>query len=84
MQSWIPQSPSELRQELIAEQFLRGQSDPELKKYLKRSAQIFQPVTPTHLHRPAEQTFAVHQQVETPLPYAEECDDSEDVFAMDK
>ena len=29
-----PQSPSELRQELIAEQFVRGQSDPELKKYL--------------------------------------------------
>ena len=29
-----PQSPVELRQELIAEQFVRGQSDPELKKYL--------------------------------------------------
>ena len=29
-----PQSPAELRQELIAEQFVRGQSDPELKKYL--------------------------------------------------
>ena len=29
-----PQSPPELRQELIAEQFVRGQSDPELKKYL--------------------------------------------------
>ena len=27
-----PQSPAELRQELIAEQFVRGQSDPELKK----------------------------------------------------
>ena len=26
-----PQSPAELRQELIAEQFVRGQSDPELK-----------------------------------------------------
>ena len=29
-----PQSPPELRQELIAEQFMRGQSDPELKKCL--------------------------------------------------
>ena len=29
-----PQSPAELRQELIAEQFVRGQSDLELKKYL--------------------------------------------------
>ena len=29
-----PQSPPEMRQELIAEQFVRGQSDPELKKYL--------------------------------------------------
>ena len=29
-----PQSPAEPRQELIAEQFVRGQSDPELKKYL--------------------------------------------------
>ena len=29
-----PRSPPELRQELIAEQFVRGQSDPELKKYI--------------------------------------------------
>ena len=29
-----PLSPPELRQELIAEQLVRGQSDPELKKYL--------------------------------------------------
>ena len=29
-----PQSPPELRQEPISEQFVRGQSDPELKKYL--------------------------------------------------
>ena len=86
-----PQSPPELRQELIAEQFVRGQSDPELKKYLwmvirtqkDRKPQTLIEVctdfssltTPTHLHWPAEQTFAVHQQVEAPLPYAEECDD---------
>ena len=93
-----PQSPPELRQELIAEQFVRGQSDPELKKYLwvvirtqkdkklqtliEVCTDISSLSTPTHLHRPAEQTFAIHQPVETPLPYAEECDDSEDVFAM--
>ena len=29
-----PQSSPELRQKLISEQFIRGQSDPELKKYL--------------------------------------------------
>ena len=73
-----PQSPPELRQELIAEQFVRGQSDPELKKYLwvvirtqkDRKLQTLievctdfsSLVTPTHLHRPAEQTFAVHHQ----------------------
>ena len=35
--------------------------------------------TPEHLHRPAEQTFAVHQQTES---YAEEDGDFEDVFAV--
>ena len=76
-----PQSPPELRHELIAEQFVRGQSDPELKKYLwvvirtqkDRKLQTLIEVctdfsslsTPAHLHRPAEQTFAVHQQMET-------------------
>ena len=35
---------------------------------------------PAHLHRPAEQTFAVHQQMET--PYAEEDCESEAVFAV--
>ena len=91
-----PQSPSELRQELIAEQFVRGQSDPELKKYLwvvirtqkDRKLQTLMEVctdfsslsTPAHLHRPAEQTFAIHQQMET--PYMEDDCDSEAVFAV--
>ena len=64
------QSPPEMRQELIAEQFVRGQSDPELKKYLwvvirtqkdKKLQTLIEVcmdfsslVTPTHLHRPAE------------------------------
>ena len=90
-----PQSPPEMRQELIAEQFFRGQSDPELKKYLwvvirtqkdKKLQTLIEVctdfsslVTPTHLHRPAEQTFAVHQQTES---YTEEDGDLEDVFAV--
>ena len=90
-----PQSPREMRQELIAEQFVRGQSDLELKKYLwvvirtekdKKLQTLIEVctdfsslVTPTHLHRPAEQTFAVHQQTES---YTEEDGDLEVVFAV--
>ena len=90
-----PQRPPELRQELIAEQFVRGQSE-ELKKYLwvmirtqkDRKLQTLIEVcidfsslsTPAHLHRPTEKTFAVHQQMET--PYTEEDCDSEAVFAV--
>ena len=91
-----PQSPAELRQELIAEQFVRGQSDPELKKYLwvvirtqkDRKLQTLIEVctdlsslsSPSHLHRPVEQTFAVHQQREA--PYAEDDCASEELFAV--
>ena len=91
-----PQSPAELRQELIAEQFVRGQSDPELKKYLwvvirtqkdKKLQTLIEVCTDfsslstsSHLHRPAEQTFAVHQQRET--PYSEDDCDSEEMFAV--
>ena len=90
-----PQSPPELRQELISEQFVRGQSDPELKKYIwvvirtqkERKLQTLievcsdfsSLVSPTHLHRPAEQAFAVHQQEDS---YTEEVEDHEDVFAV--
>ena len=68
-----PQSPPELRQELIAEQFVRGQSDPELKKYLwvvirtqkdrklrtliEVCTDFSSLVSPTHLHRPARADF---------------------------
>ena len=91
-----PQSPAELRQELIAEQFVRGQSDPELKKYLwvvirtqkDRKLQTLIEVctdfsslsTSSHLHRPAEQTFAVHQSDET--SYMENECNSEEMFAV--
>ena len=82
-----PQNPPELCQELISEQFVRGQSDPELKKYLwvvirtqkewKLQTQIevctdFASLgQPTTVHRPAEQVFAL-----------EEDDDPEDMVAM--
>ena len=91
-----PQSPAELRQELIAEQFVRGQSDPELKKYLwvvirtqkDRKLQTLIEVctdfsslsTSSHLHRPAEQMFAVHQSDET--SYIENEYGSEEIFAV--
>ena len=91
-----PQSPAELRQELIAEQFVRGQSDPELNKYSwvvirtqkDRKLQTLIEVctdfsslsSPSHLHRPAEQTFAVHQSSET--PYLEDDYNSEEMFAV--
>ena len=91
-----PQSPAELRQELIAEQFVRGQSDPELKKYLwvvirtqkDRKLQMLIEVctdfsslsTSSHLHRPAEQTFAVHQSEE--MSYMENEYSSEEMFAV--
>ena len=91
-----PQSPAELRQELIAEQFVRGQSDPELKKYLwvvirtqkdKKLQTLIEVCTDfsslstsSHLHRPAEQTFAVHQSDET--SYMENEYNSEEMFAI--
>ena len=81
------QSSPELRQELISEQFVRGQSDPELKKYLwvvirtqkDRKLQTlievctdFASLSPSvNIHRPAEQTFAV-----------KEDKGSEEMFAM--
>ena len=82
-----PQSSPELRQELISEQFVRGQSDPELKKYLwvvirtqkDRKLQTlievcmdFASLSPSvNIYRLVEQVFAV-----------EEDDDSEEMFAM--
>ena len=82
-----PQSPPELRQELISEQFVRGQSDPELKKYLwvvirtqkDRKLQTLIDIytdfasigQPTTVHRPVEQVFAM-----------EEEEDPEDMIAL--
>ena len=82
-----PQSPPELCQELISEQFVWGQSDPQLKKYLwvvirtqkERKLQTLIEVCtdfaslgqPTTVHRSAEQVFAL-----------EEDDDPEDMVVM--
>ena len=72
-----PQSSPELRQELISEQFVRGQSDPELKKYLwvvirtqkdMKLQTLIEVCTDfaslshtTNVHRPAEQVFALEE-----------------------
>ena len=72
-----PQSSPELRQELISEQFVRGQSDPELKKYLwvvirtqkdRKLQTLIEVCTDfaslshtTSVHRPAEQVFALEE-----------------------
>ena len=90
-----PQSPPELRQELIAEQFVWGQSDPELKKYLwvvirtqkdRKLQTLIEVCTDfsclmahSQIHRPAEQTFAVHQEVES---YPEDEGELEDMYAV--
>ena len=89
-----PQSPPEMRQELVAEQFVRGQPDPELK-YLwlvirTQKDRILQTlievcidfsslVAPSHPHRITDQTFAVHQEVES---YMGDEGELEDVFAV--
>ena len=73
-----PQSSPELRQELISEQFVRGQSDPELKKYLwvvirtqkdKKLQTLIEVCTDfvslsntPSVHRPAEQVFALEEE----------------------
>ena len=83
-----PQSSPELRQELISEQFVRGQSDPELKKYLwvvirtqkdKKLQTLIEVCmdfaslsNTTSVHRPAEQVFALE----------EEDDQEEEMFAV--
>ena len=78
-----PQSSPELRQELISEQFVRGQLDPELKKYLwvvirtqkdrklQTLIEVWTDLASLGTHRPTEQVFAVEEDIE-----------SEDMFAM--
>ena len=80
-----PQSSLELHQELISEQFVRGQSDPEPKKWVvirtqndRKLQTLIEVCTDfarlnlsVNIHRPVEQTSAV-----------EEDDSSEEMFAM--
>ena len=68
-----PQSPPELWV------VIRTQKDKKLQTLIEVCTDFSSLVTPTHLHRPAEQTFAVHQQTES---YTEEDGDLEDVFAV--
>ena len=72
-----PQSSPELRQELISEPFVRGQSDPELKKYLwvvirtqkdRKLQTLIEVCTDfaslghtTNVHRPVGQIFALEE-----------------------
>ena len=91
-----PQSPPELRQELIAEQFVRGKlirssksifgwwsglrrkgNSILLLKFVRTSPGL---TAPTHTHRPAEETFAVHQPMEA--SFVEEDCKSEAMFAV--
>ena len=93
-----PQSSPELRQELIGEQFVRGQSDPELKKYLwvviriQRDQKLrtlidvctdFASLSPSaNIHRPADQVFAVEDIHRPGEQVFAVEDESEGMFAM--
>ena len=84
-----------MRQELVAEQFVRGQSDPELKKYLwvvirtqkdrklQTLIEVFTDfsslVAPPHPHRITDQAFVVHKEAES---YIGDEGELEDVFAV--
>ena len=59
---------------------IRTQKDRKLQTLIKVCTDFPSLSTPAYLHRPAEQTFAVHQQMET--PYTEDGSDSEAVFAV--
>ena len=59
---------------------IRTQKDKKLQTLIEVCTDFSSLATSSHLHRPAEQTFAVHQQRET--PYLEDDYDSEEVFAV--
>ena len=59
---------------------IRTQKDRKLQTLIEVCTDFSSLSTPTHLHKPAEQTFAIHQQMET--PYMEDDCDSEAVFAV--
>ena len=59
---------------------IRTQKDRKLQTLIEVCTDFSSLSTSSHLHRPAEQTFAVHQQRET--PYSEDDCDSEEMFAV--
>ena len=85
-----PQSSRELRQELISKQFVRGQSDPELKKYLwvvigtqkDRKRQTLMEVCMYFSSlSPSVNIQIIHRPAEQAFA-VEEDDDSKEMFAM--
>ena len=85
-----PQSSPELRQELISEQFVRGQSDPELKKYLwvvirtqkDRKLQTLIEVCTDFASLSLSHTANVHRPVEQVFALEEDDDREEEMFAV--
>ena len=58
---------------------IRTQKERTLQTLIEVCTDFSSLVSPTHLHRPAEQTFTVYQQSDS---YTEEVDDQDDVFAV--
>ena len=83
-----PQSSPELRQELISEQFVWGQSDPVLKKYLwvvirTQKDRKLQPLIEVCTDFTSlGQTMSVHRPVEQIFALEEDDDREEDMVAM--
>ena len=69
-----PQSSPELRQELISEQFVRGQSIPELKKYLwvvirtQKDCKLQTLIEVSNIHRPAQWQWTGRGVLEPTMP----------------
>ena len=59
---------------------IRTEKDRKLQTLIEVCTDFSSLSTPAHLHRLAEQTFEIHQQMET--PYTEDDCDSEAVFAV--
>ena len=83
-----PQSSPELRQELISEQFVRGQSDPELKKYLwvvirtQKDRKLQTLIEVCTDFTSLSHTTSVHRPEEQDLALEEDDDREEDLIAM--
>ena len=59
---------------------IRTQKDKKLQTLIEVCTDFSSLTVPTHTHRPAEQTFAMHQPME--VPYAKEDCESEAMFAV--